>query len=245
LLAVFFQNKVLYFKDSLNFLENLTPLNILEIIVIASFQSDYIFVIINQTSSPLTIKIFMDFEQIFQDFKISKSNGCPLCKKHMNYQYVKKHLEGTFCNYFINLTLKKKLEILNIFYNIKKINNKTNNRELTIEEQFALTIKKISGYAYNPLLNWYCQLIDNRNVWILNKELSKSTIGNKWIKRGQRGKNKGQIKKLEYVEDTTLLGEENNTSFKKIEEVSDIENTSSISENLNENQGKIFKILLN
>ena len=127
-----------------------------------------------------------------------KENHCPLCKKKMILSSISRHIKGDFCPSLLELSPIQRSEVAEHFSNLKIQfgGRRFSPHELSPNEKVAASICSILGYRYQPHLEWLCKIMDGSTTWISNNLLSLTRVGNKWIKRGQRARNKGLLKEI-------------------------------------------------
>jgi hypothetical protein len=136
------------------------------------------------------------FKNLFQEFWISRKDQCVLCGKSMKFSSVSQHLKGNVCKIMLKHSPEQRISLFSLFQECKIKKQTQTPHELSIEEILASNILQLTAFKYSPKLQWFCKLINGEMTWIDNSLLSLSTVGGKWIKRGQRARKKGIIKDL-------------------------------------------------
>lgn len=138
----------------------------------------------------------------------------------MKLYSVSRHLKGSFCPIATAYSPERRSELYDIFLKMKTRKRAvTKSHQLSAEEQVALSIIDLLGWKSKPKLSWLCRLQDGQTAWIENTLLSLSTVGNRWMKKGQRWRKAGKINQInpegEMVSPTVAMNSASNPSKKR------------------------------
>jgi hypothetical protein len=141
-----------------------------------------------------------------------KQEKCPLCLRCMKMSSISRHIRGDFCSSLLSLAPIQRLDIHHHFNSLKSRfgGRKVKPHILSQNEKVASAICGLLGYRYQPHLEWLCEIQDGSSSWMPNNLLCLTTVGNRWIKRGQRQRKKGFLKQITDAE--TFEQEQNQES---------------------------------
>lgn len=132
-------------------------------------------------------------------------SSCPFCKLSLQPSSLYSHINYLSCSYLKSVPIDQQKINISLFTSLKHQYSSSSISKYsslpptkTPELELASTIVALLGYQFkcsagHKQLHYWCLLFSGQQAWVCHTFLKKSTVGAKWIKRGQRMRSKGAL----------------------------------------------------